>query len=130
MDGKNQQVILELAFDSFPSGMTVDYSQGRLYWADRNAPGVYYIDLETHLHGTFISDELVEPLEMAIHGNKLYVADLGSGVAWDGGIYSATLGGPGNISNFNANVSKVIDLLKYPWGMDSYDEDATLQPGK
>ena len=130
MDGKNQRVILELASSSYPSGMTIDYSQSRLYWADRNAQEVNYLDLETNLHGTFISDELVEPLGLTIHGNKLYVADLGSGVAWDGGIYSAVLGGPGNISNFNANVSKVIDLLKYPWGMDSYDEDSILQPRK
>ena len=130
MDGKNQKVIQELAFNSFPSGMTVDYNQSRLYWADRNAQQVNYIDLETNQHGTFISDELVEPLELAIHGNKLYIADLGSGDEWDGGIYGAILGGPGNISNFNANVSKVIDLLKYPWGIDSYDEDSTLHPGK
>lgn len=130
MDGNNQHVILELTFDSYPSGMTVDYNQSRLYWADRYAQEVNYIDLETGQRGTFISSELDQPLELAIRGNKLYVADLGSGVAWDGGIYSAVLAGPGNISNVHANVSKVIGLLKYPWGMDSYDEDSTLPQGK
>ena len=48
MDGKNQRVILELASSSYPSGMTIDYSQSRLYWADRNAQEVNYLDLETN----------------------------------------------------------------------------------
>lgn len=122
MDGENVIVIRNLTDDSYLSGITFDSSQKRLYWTDRNVGEVYYIDLVTNLHGTFISHELYDPIDLAILGNKLYVTDSGSG-EWDGGIYSALLGGSGN-------VSKVIDLLKYTWAIASYDADSILQLGK
>ncbi|KAJ7377403.1 Neurotrypsin [Desmophyllum pertusum] len=92
MDGENVIVIRNLTDDSYLSGITFDSSQKRLYWTDRNVGEVYYIDLVTNRHGTFISHELYDPIDLAILGNKLYVTDSGSG-EWDGGIYSALLGG-------------------------------------
>lgn len=130
MDGNNQRVILTLTEDSYPSGLTVDYNLNRLYWTDRLAKEVYFIDLETNLNRAFITREIIDPLDLVIHGDKVYVTDVGSGVAWDGGIYSSQVAGPGNFSSVNGSVSKVIGLLKFAWGIDSYDEDNTFYTGK
>lgn len=72
----------------------------------------------------------MDPVDLAIHGDTVYVTDLGSGGAWDGGIYSSQLAGPGNFSHENGNVSKLIGLMKFTWGIDSYDKDNIFQTGK
>ena len=126
MDGKNQRVILDLTGDSYPSGLTVHHisaNQSRLYFTDIYAPGVFYIDLDSNQKRQFITSELLYPVDLITYGNNLYVTDAGGGGAWDGGVYSALLGG-------SSNVSKVIDLMKYVWGIDSYDLGNIYSPGR
>lgn len=127
MDGQNQRVIMELTEDSHPSGMTVHHNsanQSRLYFTDRFTQEVYYIDLDSNSSYTipFISSEIIEPIDLTIFGNNLYLTDAGGSGPWDGGVYSALLGGPGN-------VSKVIDLMKNAWGITSYDLDSIPPSG-
>lgn len=130
LDGNNQKVIFTLTEDSYPSGLTVDYNLNRLYWTDRGVQEVYFIDLQTGGNQAFITREIMDPVDLAIHGDTVYVTDLGSGGAWDGGIYSSQLAGPGNFSHENGNVSKLIGLMKFTWGIDSYDKDNIFQTGK
>ena len=130
LDGNNQQVIITLTEDSYPSGLTVDYDLNRLYWTDRGVFEVYYIDLQTRQNYAFITREIIDPIDLAIHHDTVYVTDLGSGDAWDGGIYSSQLAGPGNFSQQSSNISKVIDLMRYTWGIDSYDKDNIFHTGK
>ncbi|PFX27283.1 Low-density lipoprotein receptor-related protein 6 [Stylophora pistillata] len=130
LDGNNQQVIITLTEDSYPSGLTVDYDLNRLYWTDRGVFEVYYIDLQTRQNYAFITREIIDPIDLAIHHDTVYVTDLGSGDAWDGGIYSSQLAGPGNFSQQNSNISKVIDLMRYTWGIDSYDKDNIFHTGR
>ena len=126
MDGKNQRVILELTEGSHPSGIAVHHysaNQTRLYFTDRSAHEVYYIELAGNHSRPFISSEVIDPIDLTILGDTLYLTDAGGNGAWDGGVYRALLGGPGN-------VSKVIDLLKDAWDIDSYDLDSIYSPGK
>ena len=126
MDGKNQLVILELVVGSYPSGLTVHHysvNQTRLYFTDRIAQAVYYIELGSNYSIPFISYEVIDPTDLTILGNKLYLTDDGGQGEWDGGVYSALLGGPGN-------VSKVIDLIDNAWGIASYDLDSIDFLGK
>ena len=126
MDGKNRRVILQLSIDSTPSGLIVHHmsnNQSRLYYTDRFGQEVYYIDLNSTQSRSFIANELIHPVGLTIQDNNLYISDAGSGIAWDGGVYSTLLGGTGN-------VSKVIDLLNTPWEIDSYDLDNIYTPGR
>ena len=119
MDGRNPRIIANLSSFSYPSGITLDSNGSRLYWTDRNFGSVSYIDLITGQQGEFISEGLHHPLDVTTHRHKLYSSDTGTGHVWDGGIYSASLQGSGN-------VSKVIDLLKDAWGLDAYGEDPVM----
>lgn len=119
MDGTNQLVILDLSEFSYPAGLTVHHyaaDMSRLYFIDYGE--VYYIELGSGSGSSFsipfISNGVIDPIELTILGNTLYLTDAGGEGKWDGGVYSAVLGGPGN-------VSKVIDLIDQPWGIDSYD---------
>lgn len=126
MDGANQLVILELTIGSYLSGLTVHHyaaNQTRLYFTDRIAQEVYYIELGSNYSIPFISYEVIDPMDLTILGNKLYLTDDGGQGEWDGGVYSALLGGPGN-------VSKVIDLIDNAWGIESYDMDSIDFSGK
>lgn len=124
MDGTNQLVILDLSEFSYPVGLTVHHyaaDLSRLYFIDRSSQEVYYIGLGSSSSSgfsvPFISNGVIDPIELTILGNTLYLTDAGGEGKWDGGVYSAVLGGPGN-------VSKVIDLIDQPLGIDSYDMDS------
>ena len=123
MDGTNQRVILELSEFSYPSGLTVHRyaaNRSRLYFTDRLAQEVYYIELgsgSSSFSIPFISHGVIDPIDLTILGNTLYLTDAGGEGKWDGGVYSAVLGGPGH-------VSKVIDMIDDALGIDSYDLDS------
>ncbi|KAM9664148.1 low-density lipoprotein receptor-related protein 2 [Trichechus inunguis] len=74
MDGTNKSVIISTKIE-WPNGITIDYTNDRLYWADAHLGYIEYSDLEGHHRHTVYDGTLPHPFAITIFEDTIYWTD-------------------------------------------------------
>ncbi|KAG8510408.1 Low-density lipoprotein receptor-related protein 2 [Galemys pyrenaicus] len=74
MDGTNKSVIISTKLE-WPNGITIDYTNDLLYWADAHLGYIEYSDLEGHHRHTVYEGVLSLPFSITIFEDTLYWTD-------------------------------------------------------
>ena len=125
MDGKNRDVIVSMQLGE-PYGITIDYSNQRIYWADNDEDRIeysnYFGDGRTILVSA--SDGVVDPFALTIYGDLLYWTD------WDENAVYGThkIHGTDPLGGVIEVVEVYTGLLVNPNGIEAVS--ASRQPGK
>ena len=87
----------------YPEGVAI--ANNSLYVANSdygmgNNPSISVIDLKTGIDSPLMSDQIVNPMEVAVAGNNIYVLDMGN--------YSTVLGGLRLIPSMNSSMTRTL----------------------
>ena len=118
MDGDNRSTLIKRGL-YWPTGLTLDDANNRLYWVDAWFHSLEYYDLERHTITTLLQDKsiLSRPFGLALLEDNIYWTD------WSlDAVYQLGKDSP---SNSTALVSGLIQ----PMDIHAYDRNRTL-PGK
>ncbi|XP_029461540.1 low-density lipoprotein receptor-related protein 2 isoform X2 [Rhinatrema bivittatum] len=74
MDGKNKTVIISTKLE-WPNGLTIDYTNDKLYWADAHLNYIEYSDLEGRHRHTVYDGTLPHPFAISIFEDTIYWTD-------------------------------------------------------
>ena len=76
MDGTDRIVIINTQLGE-PYGITVDYSNRRIYWTDNDDDNIKYSDYFGNGRNILVgaSDGVIDPFALTIHGDLLYWTD-------------------------------------------------------
>ncbi|XP_059560178.1 low-density lipoprotein receptor-related protein 2 [Myotis daubentonii] len=74
MDGVNKSVIISTKI-AWPNGLTIDYTNDRLYWADAHLGYIEYSDLEGQNRHTVYDGTLSHPFAITIFEDTIYWTD-------------------------------------------------------
>ncbi|XP_037704852.1 low-density lipoprotein receptor-related protein 2 isoform X2 [Choloepus didactylus] len=74
MDGTNRSVIISTKLE-WPNGITIDYTNDRLYWADAHLGYIEYSDLEGHNRHMVYDETLPHPFAITIFEDTIYWTD-------------------------------------------------------
>ncbi|XP_069081387.1 low-density lipoprotein receptor-related protein 2 [Pleurodeles waltl] len=74
MDGKNKTVIISTKIE-WPNGLTIDYTNDNLYWADAHLNYIEYCDLEGRHRHTVYDGTLPHPFAISIFEDTIYWTD-------------------------------------------------------
>ncbi|XP_070536212.1 low-density lipoprotein receptor-related protein 4-like [Ptychodera flava] len=79
MDGQDRMVIVHGGGPeknlTWPNGLTIDYDQDKLYWADAGSKTIEYSDLDGNNRRVFISTQLLHPFGLALYEDSIYWTD-------------------------------------------------------
>eukprot|EP00076_Gallus_gallus_P042851 XP_025008389.1 low-density lipoprotein receptor-related protein 2 isoform X8 [Gallus gallus] len=74
MDGKEKMVIISTKLE-WPNGLTIDYTNDKLYWADAHLNYIEYSDLDGHHRHTVYDGTLPHPFAITIFEDTIYWTD-------------------------------------------------------
>nr|XP_021127707.2 low-density lipoprotein receptor-related protein 2 isoform X4 [Anas platyrhynchos] len=74
MDGKDKMVIISTKLE-WPNGLTIDYTNDKLYWADAHLNYIEYSDLDGHHRHTVYDGTLPHPFAITIFEDTIYWTD-------------------------------------------------------
>ncbi|XP_025940300.1 low-density lipoprotein receptor-related protein 2 [Apteryx rowi] len=74
MDGKDKTVIISTKLE-WPNGLTIDYTNDKLYWADAHLNYIEYSDLDGHHRHTVYDGTLPHPFAITIFEDTIYWTD-------------------------------------------------------
>ncbi|KAJ7345670.1 hypothetical protein JRQ81_001620, partial [Phrynocephalus forsythii] len=74
MDGKNKTVIISTKLE-WPNGLTIDYTNDKLYWADAHLNYIEYSDLDGRHRHTVYDGTLPHPFAITIFEDTVYWTD-------------------------------------------------------
>ncbi|KAM8806535.1 low-density lipoprotein receptor-related protein 2 [Eudromia elegans] len=74
MDGKEKTVIISTKLE-WPNGLTIDYTNDKLYWADAHLNYIEYSDLDGHHRHTVYDGTLPHPFAITIFEDTIYWTD-------------------------------------------------------
>ncbi|XP_063285770.1 low-density lipoprotein receptor-related protein 2 [Pelobates fuscus] len=74
MDGKNKTAIITTKIE-WPNGITIDYTNDKLYWADAHLNYIEYSDLEGRHRHTVYSGNLPHPYAITVFEDYVYWTD-------------------------------------------------------
>ncbi|NXN98396.1 LRP2 protein, partial [Rhinopomastus cyanomelas] len=74
MDGKEKAVIVSTKLE-WPNGLTIDYTNDKLYWADAHLNYIEYSDLDGHHRHTVYDGTLPHPFAITIFEDVIYWTD-------------------------------------------------------
>uniref|UniRef100_A0A4W4GV52 Low-density lipoprotein receptor-related protein 2 n=1 Tax=Electrophorus electricus TaxID=8005 RepID=A0A4W4GV52_ELEEL len=74
MDGNNKSAIITTKIE-WPNGLTIDYTNDMLYWADAHLNYIEYSDLEGHHRHTVYDGVLPHPFALTVFEDTVYWTD-------------------------------------------------------
>eukprot|EP00079_Xenopus_tropicalis_P011186 XP_002936802.2 PREDICTED: low-density lipoprotein receptor-related protein 2 isoform X2 [Xenopus tropicalis] len=74
MDGKNKTVIISTKIE-WPNGLTIDYTNDMLYWADAHLNYIEYSDLDGRHRHTVYDGNLPHPFAITVFEDNIYWTD-------------------------------------------------------
>ncbi|NWR88915.1 LRP2 protein, partial [Furnarius figulus] len=74
MDGKEKTVIISTKLE-WPNGLTIDYTNDKLYWTDAHLNYIEYSDLDGHHRHTVYDGTLPHPFAITIFEDTIYWTD-------------------------------------------------------
>ncbi|XP_048340432.1 low-density lipoprotein receptor-related protein 2 [Sphaerodactylus townsendi] len=74
MDGKNKTVVVSTKLE-WPNGLTIDYTNDKLYWADAHLNYIEYSDLDGRHRHTVYDGSLPHPFAITIFEDTIYWTD-------------------------------------------------------
>ncbi|OXB76843.1 UNVERIFIED_CONTAM: hypothetical protein H355_002536 [Colinus virginianus] len=74
MDGKDKTVIISTKLE-WPNGLTIDYTNDKLYWADAHLNYIEYSDLDGHHRHTVYDGTLPHPFAITIFEDTIFWTD-------------------------------------------------------
>uniref|UniRef100_A0A8C4XVC9 Low-density lipoprotein receptor-related protein 2 n=1 Tax=Falco tinnunculus TaxID=100819 RepID=A0A8C4XVC9_FALTI len=74
MDGKEKTVIISTKLE-WPNGLTIDYTNDKLYWADAHLNYIEYSDLDGHHRHVVYDGTLPHPFAITIFEDTIYWTD-------------------------------------------------------
>nr|XP_042716703.1 low-density lipoprotein receptor-related protein 2 isoform X5 [Chrysemys picta bellii] len=89
MDGKNKTVIISTKLE-WPNGLTIDYTNDKLYWADAHLNYIEYSDLEGHHRHTVYDGTLPHPFAITVFEDTIYWTDWNTRTVEKGNKYNGS----------------------------------------
>ncbi|NWU34611.1 LRP2 protein, partial [Hylia prasina] len=74
MDGKEKTVIISTKLE-WPNGLTIDYTNDKLYWTDAHLNYIEYSDLDGHHRHTVYDGTLPHPFAITVFEDTIYWTD-------------------------------------------------------
>uniref|UniRef100_A0A803VR23 Low-density lipoprotein receptor-related protein 2 n=1 Tax=Ficedula albicollis TaxID=59894 RepID=A0A803VR23_FICAL len=74
MDGKEKTVIISTKLE-WPNGLTIDYTNDKLYWTDAHLNYIEYSDLDGHHRHTVYDGTLSHPFAITVFEDTIYWTD-------------------------------------------------------
>ncbi|XP_019409279.1 PREDICTED: low-density lipoprotein receptor-related protein 2 [Crocodylus porosus] len=89
MDGRNKTVIISTKLE-WPNGLTIDYTNDKLYWADAHLNYIEYSDLEGQHRHTVYDGTLPHPFAITIFEDTIYWTDWNTRTVEKGNKYNGS----------------------------------------
>ncbi|XP_067405392.1 low-density lipoprotein receptor-related protein 2 isoform X6 [Emydura macquarii macquarii] len=89
MDGKNKTVIISTKLE-WPNGLTIDYTNDKLYWADAHLNYIEYSDLEGRHRHTVYDGTLPHPFAITVFEDTIYWTDWNTRTVEKGNKYNGS----------------------------------------
>ncbi|XP_048725147.2 low-density lipoprotein receptor-related protein 2 isoform X1 [Caretta caretta] len=89
MDGKNKTVIISTKLE-WPNGLTIDYTNDKLYWADAHLNYIEYSDLEGRHRHTVYDGTLPHPFAVTVFEDTIYWTDWNTRTVEKGNKYNGS----------------------------------------
>lgn len=119
MTGKQREILVGSG-SLYPSGLTLDHENNRLYWVDSSYHALEYLDLNLYNRVTLISSNyiLYYPFGLSLLGDYLYWTD-----TLDRAVYRAN-------KETGGNVTKFVTVTGQPKDIHAYNLSSYATPGK